>query len=304
MMNIHSKVSIITPVYNAEFYLSKFFESIKLQTYQNYELILINDGSTDRSGDLCDAYANQDDRVKVFHTRNGGVASARQRGVDHASGLFSIHADPDDYLDPDGIEYLVTNIGDNDIIIAGFFRELGTRTVYESFLSSSTSRTDLIKALFERKLHGALWNKLVRHELYRKANIRFVEGINFCEDQLVFLQLLCATEKIAFTNKAFYHYVVNEQSITRDKSKNFFEKVDQYLDEVDKFDSIPSHLKELNHLFFKVDKMYSKHFDDRYIVEWKKPCNKLMLSSSLTIFTKIRLGLYFIGLGSLAKKTY
>ena len=93
------KVSIIVPVYKAEKYLNRCVDSILAQTFTDFELLLIDDGSPDRSGEICDEYAKKDSRIRVIHKENGGVSSARQRGLDESIGEYTIHADPDDWVE-------------------------------------------------------------------------------------------------------------------------------------------------------------------------------------------------------------
>lgn len=100
------KVSIIVPVYKAEGYLHRCVDSILAQTFTDWELLLIDDGSPDRSGEICDEYAQKDSRVRVIHKENGGVSSARQRGQDEACGEYTIHVDPDDWVEPTMLEEL------------------------------------------------------------------------------------------------------------------------------------------------------------------------------------------------------
>ena len=118
-------VSIIVPVYKAEKYIHQCIDSLLAQTYRNIEVILVDDGSPDNCGKICDEYAAKDCRVKVIHQQNGGVSVARQTGIDHATGEYSIHADPDDWVEPNMIEELVTKaVADNaDMVICDFYRE-------------------------------------------------------------------------------------------------------------------------------------------------------------------------------------
>lgn len=100
------KISIIVPVYKAETYLHRCVDSILAQTFTDWELILVDDGSPDQSGKICDEYAKKDQRVKVIHKENGGVSSARQRGLDESVGEYTIHADPDDWVEPEMLDEL------------------------------------------------------------------------------------------------------------------------------------------------------------------------------------------------------
>ena len=117
------EVSIIVAVFNVEKYICRCVDSLLKQTYHNIEIILVDDGSQDNSPEICDEYAKRDDRIKVIHKPNGGVSSARQAGLDAATGDFVIHADPDDYVDADMVELLLSEAinTNSDIVTCDFF---------------------------------------------------------------------------------------------------------------------------------------------------------------------------------------
>ena len=121
-MTAQPLVSVIVPVYNAESYLDRCMKSLLEQTLSNIEIILIDDGSSDGSGVICERYARQDSRISVFHQPNSGVAAARQRGVDMAQGLFSIHVDPDDWVELTMLEELYAKAVEcqADMVICNF----------------------------------------------------------------------------------------------------------------------------------------------------------------------------------------
>lgn len=212
-------ISVIVPVYNAEKYLHRCVDSILAQTFTDFELILVNDGSTDCSSKICDEYALKDNRIKVIHKSNGGVASARQMGVDNALGNYTIHADPDDWVEPTMLEELYKKAieKDADMVICDFYVQTCNTCITRTQRISEESSEATLLALLSHKLHGSLWNKLIRLECYKKFNIRFVEGLNFCEDYLVCIKMLKNDIKVAYLNKAFYYYdqFTNDNSITR-----------------------------------------------------------------------------------------
>lgn len=212
-------ISVIVPIYNAENYLHRCLDSILAQTFTDFELILVNDGSTDCSGKICDEYALKDNRIKVIHKSNGGVASARQMGVDNALGNYTIHADPDDWVEPTMLEELYKKAieKDADMVICDFYVQTCNTCITRTQRISEESSEATLLALLSHKLHGSLCNKLIRLECYKKFNIRFVEGLNFCEDYLVCVKMLKNDIKVAYLNKAFYYYdqFTNDNSITR-----------------------------------------------------------------------------------------
>lgn len=220
------KVSIVLPVYNASTTIKRMLDSILAQTLHEFEVLMIDDGSTDESGRILDEYSAKDKRFKVFHKQNEGVAMARQLGVDNAKGEFCIHADADDWMDPTMLEelYAKAKAEDADVVIADYLvcSKQGETVCKQQ--PSELSPEQVLQDMFDNKLFGALWHKLVRTDLYRKYNARFFKGINHCEDLLVWVQLLQHPEiKITYLPMAFYHYVANDTSITRHFTRKTYE---------------------------------------------------------------------------------
>ena len=217
-------ISVIVPVYNAESYLSRCVESLLTQTYQDFEIILVNDGSTDSSGAICDEYAQKDDRIRVIHQSNSGVAAARQQGIDVAQGEYSIHVDPDDWIEPSTLEELHLKAVESnaDMTICDFMVDYSERSDYASQDIEKCDAKHCLAQLMYGKIHGSLCNKLIRTQLYKEFNIRFIEGINHCEDYLICVQLFLRNIKIAYLPKALYHYdqICNNNSLTRKYTKN------------------------------------------------------------------------------------
>lgn len=212
------KISIIVPVYKAENYLADCVDSLLAQTFQDYEILLVNDGSPDRSGDICDEYAKKDKRVKVIHKENGGVSSARQCGLDNAIGEYIIHADPDDWVESDMLFELYKKAKEEkaEMVICDFYSENGSITVYEKQEPSALNHDIVLKELFQQ-LHGSCWNKLVKRSCFSKYNISFPLELSFCEDHYINAALLKNDISVAYLPGAFYHYVsgINPNSIIR-----------------------------------------------------------------------------------------
>ena len=210
-------ISIIVPVFNVEKYIYCSLDSLLSQTFADFEIILVDDGSTDNSGNICDEYASKDKRIKVIHKENGGVASARQAGTDVACGEYIIHADPDDRVAPSMLEELLGKAEKTgaDVTICDYYvsDDKGCRYICQE--PPNLDSESVLCALFHR-LHGSLCNKLVKRACYIKYNLRFIPGVNYCEDVLIWVQLLQHPEvKIAYLNKAFYYYYQgNTESIT------------------------------------------------------------------------------------------
>lgn len=201
-------ISIIVPIYNAEPYIKRCLDSIALQTYKNIEVLLIDDGSKDSSALICDEYAKRDTRFVVVHKENGGVASARQTGLELAKGDYIIHADPDDWVAPNWIEILYNSAKDtgSDIVMCDFYREYSSSSIIVSQKPTSTKRNDILKDLIYERIWGACWNKLVKRTCFDKYNVSFVKDMNLWEDLYVFTDLVCKGASISYLPVPLYHY--------------------------------------------------------------------------------------------------
>lgn len=226
MKRINPKISVIVPVYNVEKFIPRCIDSILSQTFTDFELLLIDDGSKDKSGKICDEYAKKDSRIRVFHKDNGGVASARQVGIENANGIYSIHADGDDWMEPLMFErmYLSITRNDSDILISDFYVDSKNKVIYRKQKTKSTKNIDILCDILKGKLFGALWHKMIRHSLYKEYDISFFAGINYCEDVLVLSQLLQKDIKVSFLHESYYHYdQQNTNSITRNYTRATFD---------------------------------------------------------------------------------
>lgn len=225
-------VSIIVPIYNAERYLYRCLDSILLQSYKDIEIILVDDGSPDNSGKICDHYASKDNRVKVIHQTNQGVSVARQTGLDNATGEYVIHVDADDWIEPTAIELLYEKAKkDNaDMVISDYWIESDDQEPFwaKQKFEGTTSYYIMLR-LIKQELFGSCWNKLVKKDIIDNYNIKFYpNNITFCEDLLFNCKLLSHNIKVSHLNKAIYHYCTYNQnnlthslSIKRFKSRFF-----------------------------------------------------------------------------------
>ena len=224
---INPKISVIVPVYKAEHYLARCVDTLLAQTFDDFEAILVDDGSPDNSGAICDEYALKDKRVRVIHQPNAGVSMARQKGLDNARGEYVIHADPDDWVEPDMLKelYAKAKEEDADMVICDFYGHYGGKVVYERQQPSSLDHNTVLCDMFKH-LFGSCWNKLVRRVCFLKFDIHFSEGVSFCEDLLINSTLLQHNIKVAYLPNAFYHYdcCINSNSLVRKKTYATFEK--------------------------------------------------------------------------------
>ena len=231
-------VSIIVPVYKAEKYIHQCIDSLLAQTYRNIEVILVDDGSPDNCGKICDEYAAKDYRVKVIHQQNGGVSVARQTGIDHATGEYSIHADPDDWVELNMIEELVAKaVADNaDMVICDFYRESKSDRIHVcQNPGDDLSASAVLRKILSQQLHGSCCNKLVNRS--RIEGIGFTpEDLCILEDELYNIRILARKIKVSYLPKAFYHYrVENEHSLCNTISEKSFKSKVKAVSEIESF---------------------------------------------------------------------
>lgn len=216
------RVSVIVPVFGAESYLRRCLGSIVCQTFSDWEAILVDDGSVDGSGRICDEYAGLDSRFKVFHKENGGVSSAREAGLAAAAGEYVIHMDPDDWIEPGMLYDLfeeATRSG-SDMVICDFIEEWEWGKMVQRQAPYNLDHESVLRELYSH-LHGSCCNKLVRRSLFQEYDIHFPAGMNFCEDLYVNTALLKHDIKVSYLPKAFYHYdhTTNPSSIVNDRKR-------------------------------------------------------------------------------------
>lgn len=210
-------VSVVVPVYQAESYLSRCLDSILTQTFTDFEVVLVDDGSKDNSGEICNLYAGKDTRFHVIHKKNEGVSIARQTGLDAAKGEYVIHADPDDWVEPDWLEILFNKIEEEkaDIVICDFERIfVNTKKRYVQ-CPTSLQNDDILEDILNGKIWGSCWNKLVRRACFKKYGVKFHPEMNLWEDLYVTCLLTVRGAKVTYVPKVLYHYdtTVNANSI-------------------------------------------------------------------------------------------
>ncbi len=241
-------VSIIVPVFNSEPYLSRCIESILAQTYLALEIILVDDGSTDNSGRICDEYSDKDLRIKVVHKDNGGQQDARTKGIAIAQGTYIGFVDSDDWIDKDMYENLMDEVEDFDLVTTGIWRHDKTGNMIETWMDLLpegiyTKKRDL-ERLYENlivyskynsgaviggisnNLYCKLFKASIVKEIYQKANIfiRNGEDFLFC----LLYELKCKSIKI--TRNCYYHYIDNNESVSYNANLNYLkEQNDFYL---------------------------------------------------------------------------
>ena len=209
------RLSIIVPVYNTEPYLARCVESILSQSFAYFELLLIDDGSTDGSGSMCDEYAEKDKRVRVFHKENGGVSSARNLGMQEAQGEWVCFVDSDDELLPDGLRTMVDGISEEvDMVMAGYYELVGETLLTDTLCYEADGMIDQNKALLmmypsaDMPYMGYPWGKLFKRDLVSGKAISFDEHIRIKEDTLFVVEYLCGIQRrVCYISAPVYRYV-------------------------------------------------------------------------------------------------
>lgn len=187
---LNPKVSIIIPVYNAEETIRRCIESVVFQTEKNWELLLIDDGSIDGSGDICDLYANSDSRISVIHKENGGVSSARNAGLKVAKGEYVSFLDADDYIKETYLEEMLEH-SPADLIICGFYNPQGTDFVPDEFSGNIALNGEFLKKLIGIPFYlDTPWCKLFKREIIEKLRLSFDENMMLSEDTLFSYQYI------------------------------------------------------------------------------------------------------------------
>ncbi len=242
-------ISVLVPVYNIDRYIGLCLESIVNQTYNNLEIIVVDDGSTDRSGDICDLYARKDCRIKVIHKENGGLVSARKTAMSMATGDYIGYVDGDDWIGEGFYSALLSSMQqtDSDVVIAGFTRVLFDKKVrllntietgvyqgkkLETFYSSMISNN----SFFQHGITTYLWNKLFKKEIIKENQLSLDERITIGEDGAVVYPVLLKAKTISIIDNCAYHYRQREDSMLK--------KTNDYSDEARKLAVLYEYLQK------------------------------------------------------------
>ncbi|MST66806.1 glycosyltransferase [Lachnospiraceae bacterium BSM-380-WT-5A] len=242
------KISIIVPVYKVENDLERCVESIRKQTYQNIEIILVDDGSPDQCPEMCDNYAEVDARIKVIHKENGGLSDARNAGINIATGEYLLYVDSDDYIDANACEKMLNSSmsATADIVVGGAVvhcKEKTDELKHTAFRSGVVyESSDFIeKAIAANEWYSPVWLNMYKTSFVRENNLYFKKGIYF-EDTEVQPRLFLNAKKISCMQGTFYHYVIRENSImttnNNDKKiKDSLKNLESWKEEIDKIDN-------------------------------------------------------------------
>lgn len=222
-------VTIIIPIFRVENYLYQCVNSVLNQSYKNLEIILVDDGSPDRCPQICDELAQKDQRIKVIHKDNGGLSSARNAGLDIATGDYIMFTDSDDFIDKTMVEDLMNLLlkTKSDIACCEMKRYKNgvAKQIPQYHLEKEITefnKTELLKSFIVRRIDCASWNKLFKREII--GNRRFING-RYNEDYIFLFFLYLTCKKVVYTNHAYYNYRVTEGSITNKFSNKSIDKL-------------------------------------------------------------------------------
>lgn len=231
-------VSVIIPIYNTKEYLDKCIESVINQTYRNLEIILVDDGSTDGSGELCDKFAIRDSRIRVIHKKNEGLVKARKIGISNASGNLIGYVDSDDWIEPDMYEKLYEGLSSNkaDISMCGRYEDTKdySKEVYHGFGEGFYNKDDLLnnifptmitdEFLFDWKVFPGLWDKLFRRDAIYKYQMLVDERLKMGEDAACTYPALLNCSGIYILHECLYHYRQTNNSMVKSTPKGDIER--------------------------------------------------------------------------------
>ena len=217
------QISIIVPIYNVEKYVRQCIESIINQTYKNLQIILVDDGSTDTSGLICDEYASIDDRIEVIHKKNGGLVTARKIGLQKAKGEYIGFVDGDDYIDDNMYESLLGYIlkQDVDMVHTGYWHEKGNATYSNTnfetgFIECPEDKSLLLRNILlqHNNIEHSIWSKLFKRSLIVKSYYDVNDECSYGEDLVCMISTIINADRIYILNRAYYHYRVRSESLS------------------------------------------------------------------------------------------
>lgn len=266
-------VSIIVPIYNAKKYISACLDSILKQTYKHFEVILVDDGSSDTSGKICDLYEKNDHRIRVYHRSNSGVSATRNFGLAKATGKYISFVDADDTIEPNMLEACIrlAQRYQADLVISSFryyMADDNNRMVENSlgaeFFGTGKELFDQwFITLIEKEILNPPWNKFIRKELLDTNKIRFHEKYSICEDMAFSVQLLASSRKTVLTGEMYYNYYIKSiGTLVFRFHENYFDALTYFYESAyaycKRYSNNSRQLKCLNTLYVNLTLMFLK----------------------------------------------
>lgn len=292
------KVSIIVPIYNVEQYIQECVESLINQTYYDLEIILINDGSTDSSGELCDEFSEKDNRIRVVHQKNAGAANAKNKGLDMAIGEYITFIDSDDVVEVNWIQMMVQEMESEDVEIVECKMDLLLKNRVEAVNDYYDDKKiftseEYLAQYLNRWTSSLFWNKLFKRELTK--NIRFKKERRCIDDEFYTYKVISNAKKISRIDDVLYHYRQRKSSVVRTKS-NQFQITDDALEVlIERYEWIKARYPMLRRIYLNHDMdfllYYSKQgfFNKKLIKKYRKIAYYYLSENMKMRFTKISL---------------
>lgn len=258
------KLSVIVPAYNVGEYIDKCLWSITNQTLKEIEIIVVNDGSTDKTKQIIESYTKYDSRIVYIEQENSGLASARNRGLEIIKGEYSVFVDGDDYIELDYFQkiYEYAKENDCDMVVSDFYKDYGIKKDYKEDLKLESeefiSGKEYIERIFKGDGYPNVWDKVVKSKLYRDNNIIFEKGIFLGEDINVTIRLGYFAKKIGKISEAFVHYMQHEgQGSSPVKRSERMIDLFLVMESLEKFFIKNGYISE-NFGFYKLNEVYIK----------------------------------------------
>lgn len=321
---IRPKVTIIVPVYNVEKYLTCCIGSILSQSFKDFELLLIDDGSSDLSGEICDDYVEKDARIRVFHKENGGVSSARNLGLENAQGEWICFIDSDDWVEVDFLKELI-QYDSFDLVVGGcegvgcmIYSTKRNENLIIDFKHPNKA-AQILNANNENTISAFYysWGKLFRNSIISQNDLRFDTRMKICEDTCFLMKYLIHVQKIILSNSSLYRYrllsVPNKYVIDSDCYRKHMDLFDYCLSEFESFSlrkmtilrkkiytalllQFLANLKRINSYSRFKQEIYAFNYGFTYILEIEIELNRIKRWAYWFIFKHTILGYYFIRL--------
>lgn len=309
-MNENDLVSVIIPIYNVEKYLKECLETILSQTYKNLEIILVDDGSPDNCGNICDEYAKKDSRIKVIHKTNGGLSDARNHGIDIANGKYICFVDSDDYIDRYYVEKLYKAVKNNNVKVAQCSilkiddnKNIIEKYGYDNFCIKSGK--EIIREQYSKHVveNTVVWNKMYEKELF--DNIRFPVG-KIHEDEFTTYKILYDLKKVAIINDYLYNYRENNNGIMKQKFNiKKFDRLYAYKEKMEFFQNkeedifvkvLMRYIEEIRFDYINSKKYISNfhEYKSKLLKEYRRVYSILIMQKNISKKYKIKLLVFYI----------
>ncbi len=278
-------ISVIIPVYNAQKYLKKCLDSVLSQTYTNYEVILVNDGSTDSSGSICDEYVSKYDSFTVIHKTNGGASTARNEGIRRATGEYIFFLDSDDWIEECALEKLIktANIEGADLVFCEATAiddekniELEGNYGYKKFYKTGNPYQIMEEMMNNKEFHVAIWMLLVKRKIFTDNNLFFKEGIIY-EDMIISYQFFCLANRASHVREKLYFRRYRDNSVMTSKKteKNLISAITVYKEVAQFKETLPEKYNSGRHIIrcaynvFNIYRAMPSNIKKQYVNEYK-----------------------------------